>query len=148
MHYTVSSLEKAEMEKYSKKPKSDQHESLCSRISNYAISTITSWSFICSGGQCYNVGASALSNIWIVSSLIQPLSVLLISFALYTVWKKQRMSKIFLMALVGGLLIIFANFFDLGFLTLLTGNGLMLTGSYLNIKSEGYQEVKDGKFDV
>ena len=58
------------------------------------------------------------------------------------------MNKIMLMSLIGGVLIIFTNFFDLGFIMLVLSNALMLTGSYLNIKSDEPIIDKDKKQDV
>jgi Ca2+/H+ antiporter len=71
------------------KKESSEKETWCEKISGYILHTSTSFSFICSGGQCYNIGTGFLGNLWIVSTILKPLSFILVLYSLYTIWKKQ-----------------------------------------------------------
>ena len=76
------------------------------------------------------------SNLWIVSSVIRPLSILLVTYSLYQILKKQGFSMIMVGGSVGGIIIISSAFMELGFLWMLIANVLMMGASILNLRQD------------
>ncbi|CAI2372515.1 unnamed protein product [Moneuplotes crassus] len=111
-------------------------------------SAISSWSVICSGGACYNVGTNAMGSVGsslgagfaYLSHLILPITIVFIMISIYTL--RIHSWAIIGSGAFGGLIIIISSILELHFIILLVGNVILIATSLVASKRKKKKSKK------
>lgn len=87
-----------------------------------------------------SVGSTLGVSFSFISHFILPITVCLISISVYTLRSKPW--RIIIMGLIGGVIIITSSLLDIGFISLLIGNALLITASIIGTQEKSKKSKK------